>query len=567
LLKESEFANLVFDYITYFGDNQVKKEETDFETKKKFYEYQRNLMYITLNGEKVKSEAERTIMNFYLSHKLNGAWINIKYEVPAAWMAENGKVGSGLPKPDFFFPELGIYLEHWALNKKGEVPVWFEKSSAEYKKAMEIKKKNFALQKEYALFETFSYECMDSQKFLELLSNRLIATLKSKFPDKGFVIERMPYEELVEKVWVDCKGAVKRIHQDISTFIVFAKNYELSIDEIRKRLAELKLSEKQKVFTKIALEVYSCYKKELRKIEEIDFNDMINISKKELLEKNAILKDTYDQILIDEFQDISQKRFELIKALLEKNQGCKLFCVGDDWQSIMGFSGANVDLFVNFEKYFKPTEVTKLDTNYRSRKEIVDLGAKIIEKNGASQIKKNLVSAIRGDAEILLVSSQFYRAVDYCEQTSLHCIEKIEELLTNGYSPADIMILYRAKNGYLRESLHRLAKGKKIKIVEKGGQGVQLMTIHKSKGLQAKVVFVLNLIDDLYGLPCKVENPDVLEIVNDGNYSKEQEERRLFYVAVTRAQEKLYIYTKSNAKSQFLKELGENIPEKILPLC
>ena len=106
----------------------------------------------------------------------------------------------------------------------------------------------------------------------------------------------------------------------------------------------------------------------------IDFSDMINLAVKELNIQENLYKNMFNHILIDEYQDISTQRYNLIKVLMAKNEDCKLFCVGDDWQSIMGFTGSNLDFFVNFEKYFDHPARTDFTINYRSCKSIVDLG-------------------------------------------------------------------------------------------------------------------------------------------------------------------------------------------------
>ena len=109
---------------------------------------------------------------------------------------------------------------------------------------------------------------------------------------------------------------------------------------------------RQHAFATIAVKLYERYEEDLRNRNCIDFSDMINLAVQELNNQENLYKNTFDHILIDEYQDISTQRYNLIKVLMAKNEGCKLFCVGDDWQSIMGFSGSNLDFFVNFETYF-----------------------------------------------------------------------------------------------------------------------------------------------------------------------------------------------------------------------
>ncbi|HOX97387.1 MAG TPA: 3'-5' exonuclease, partial [bacterium] len=121
------------------------------------------------------------------------------------------------------------------------------------------------------------------------------------------------------------------------------------------------------------------------------------------------------------------------------------------------------------------------------------------------------------------------------------------------------MILYRISNRDLLNVLFLEASKLKIPLsIKSENKGVRVMTVHKSKGLQAKAVFVLDVVSGLYGFPCELENPDVMAVVNEKvvHYQeKNREERRLFYVAITRAKDDLFIYTKKGSESLFLKDL------------
>jgi DNA helicase IV len=164
-------------------------------------------------------------------------------------------------------------------------------------------------------------------------------------------------------------------------------------------------SPKQNSFAKIANQIYEIYQREFKKGNYIDFPDMINVAVDFLKENREFYKNKYDHILIDEYQDISTQRYEMIKELMSKNSRCKLFCVGDDWQSIMGFAGSNLDFFINFDKYFPHPARTDLTKNYRSIKSIVEAGACIIKKNKEEQIDKKTISN-RDESKPILVFLQ-----------------------------------------------------------------------------------------------------------------------------------------------------------------
>ena len=227
-----------------------------------------------------------------------------------------------------------------------------------------------------------------SQKFLTILQNRIIQKLQEK-QQTDFLFTPLSYEEIVEVAWAPYKDPNPR---SITEFIKNAKTYDLTPGRIEEKLKSGKWDLKQTTFGLMALEVYRDYEKWLKENNKIDFGDMINKAIEALLQDIHLYYDVFDHILIDEYQDISAQRHKLIKTLLERNPKCKLFCVGDDWQSIMGFAGSNLNFFVNFEEYFTNPKVTTISTNYRSQKTIVDAGAALIKNNGQHQISKSTIS-------------------------------------------------------------------------------------------------------------------------------------------------------------------------------
>ena len=571
--KDAEFQNDIINYMKSYGNNEKAKPKTAFEEKEEYYKYMRNLTYTALDGTKVKSEAERVIINFFITHDLNESKVRILYENPAEWMnyiGENGEYNT--PRPDFFIPDYDLYIEHWGTDKNGNVPEWFEgdNPTEKYNRDMNAKKKAFAEQTKYSLVETTYWESKEKD-FILNLQNKILEALKEKYPNKDFEFSPVPYEKLIHKVWKECMASVKRLPFNIGTFITIAKTYSLSPAEIEKRLFTESWSPKQKAFTNLALKIYDIYEKELRSNNQIDFSDMINLAVKELKQNEDLCKDAFDHILIDEYQDISAQRYELIKSLMNKNSNCKLFCVGDDWQSIMGFAGSDLDFFVNFSDYFDHPARTDLTVNYRSVKSIVDTGAEVIKHNGSSQLKKKTTANDKSVIPVKVYSfeqqstykSNYNNQMVYYEQMVQHCVNKIEAYKHNGYEPADIMILARIiSNRMLRDKLIDFSKIKGINISTESRyfNRIPFMSVHKSKGLQAKIVFIVDVVEGLYGFPSELENPDIFEPAIKGRRKdKEEEERRLFYVAITRAKEEAIIYTQEGREGKFLDEIKEHV--------
>jgi DNA helicase-4 len=178
---------------------------------------------------------------------------------------------------------------------------------------------------------------------------------------KSFQFSRLTYEEILKLVWDFQKTPI----EDIQNFITIAKTYGLSPEQIEEKLGRGRWSSKQLAFGRLALEVFRAYQSQLKRFEKTDFEDMINEAVEALEKDSSLYADVYDHILIDEYQDMSAQRLKLLKKLLERNPNCKLFCVGDDWQSIMGFSGSNLNFFVNFGNYFaNPASFNEVKVRY-----------------------------------------------------------------------------------------------------------------------------------------------------------------------------------------------------------
>jgi len=355
LLKEKEYQDILIQYLAYHTEQDVKEES--FEYKEEYYRYMRNKKYTTLNNIEVKSVGERDIGNFLFLHN-----IEFIYETRVDWVDESEEDKEY--HPDFFLPDYDIYIEHWGLNENFEVPPWFTITSQEYLENREWKLAQFEKHQK-VLVETWDYERNKDILILNLEEN-----LKLKSPKIEF--GPIPYEELVEKVY-SFKEQRNEISKLIVSFIKIAKSNYLKPEKIEKRINSGKYSKKQTVFGKLALEVYKRYQEFLKREDKIDYNDMINLAVKFVKGNQENYLNRYDHILIDEFQDISYQRLKLIQRFVNKKSKTKLFCVGDDWQSIYQFIGSDVRFFVNFQDYFPNPMISILNRNYRSSKIIVKI--------------------------------------------------------------------------------------------------------------------------------------------------------------------------------------------------
>lgn len=261
---------------------------------------------------------------------------------------------------------------------------------------------------------------------------------------------------------------------------------------------------------------------EYKKINNyIDFEDMINNSIEYLSNDVSLrskIQQTFKYIMVDEFQDTSENNFKLLKLLLPE-QNPNVFMVGDDWQSIYKFRNAQIKYVVNAKKYFDNLTVHTLNSNYRSKKEIIQLSNRLIAKNKFRS--RRWVRSIRGSGGKVL----FHR-VDSFEEEAI-----LAGAIAQQYDAThSIGILYR--NNW---------QGDFLQLRINNGNNIQFMTIHSAKGLEFDVVIVCGVKDRLLPDP----------------YTDIEEERRLMYVALTRAKNCLHIIyhpTYSNQKPQFIEE-------------
>lgn len=275
-----------------------------------------------------------------------------------------------------------------------------------------------------------------------------------------------------------------------------------------------------KIYFKIILEIYHIYNQELKASNLYDFNDMIKIATNNI--NNNLIKTNYKYIIIDEFQDTSLNRFKLINAIIKQNNA-KIFVVGDDYQSIYRFTGCNLDIFLNFNKLVNNLNIINLDYNYRNPKEIIDVANSFIMKN-KNQIKKETICLKNINKPIKIC---FYK-------NKRTAIEKILKYIDTKY-----LILGRNNKD---EDLFNV-------------QDKPFLTIHKSKGLEEDNIILINLTNNNNSLPSKIKNHKIINKIIKTDYYPYEEERRLFYVALTRTRNNIYLLVPKSNYSIFIKEL------------
>ncbi|MGL4766342.1 MAG: UvrD-helicase domain-containing protein [Aeromonas sp.] len=510
----------------------------------------------TIKGEKVKSLEELKIANYLFS---NG--INYIYEEP--YKIKTSSQTRKQYTPDFYLVDYDIYLEHFGITKDEKCPQYSKVEEEKYIESINWKRKLHKLNKT-KLVETYSWENKEGI---------LIQKLDKIIKDNSIKINKISSEKITEIIYNLTKDIeFKEIYKLLNTFLGLFKsnNYNISHIKIMNQQAmknnNLYIKNKHLLFLKIFTEYYKFYENELKIKSKIDFNDMINKAI-EYIEKNSIPNQfNFKYIIIDEFQDISMSRYKLIKAIKNKTNS-NIMAVGDDWQSIYRFAGSEISIFTDFKKYFGETEILKIENTYRNSQNLINIAGKFVMENN-HQIKKDLKSSKIFLKPIKIVCfKEIKKEVIDSEEISLtNQLMNILNELNSKKINLDVMLLGR--NNF---DIKILEASKFFTLLEKDGKtfikcelyknlNIYFLTVHKSKGLEADYVILINNKNNITGFPNKIVGDSVLNYVmkSEENFLY-AEERRLFYVALTRTKNATYLLAPQDS-SIFVEEL-KKIPE------
>jgi len=512
-LKDEVFSKLLNEYFLYHY-NQYKSIFS-FNTKGDYIEYLKAKEIRSLKKDIVKSLEECDIANFLY---VNG----VEYEYEKDYEVETSTRKHRQYKPDFYLPEYGLYIEHFALNKEGIPPNFIDKD--EYLQGLEWKRQLHE-SNQTKLIETYSYEKSEGV---------LLKNLENKLLSHNVKLSRIPEDRIFEEI--NELGHVNRFARLLSTFLNLYKSSNMSIDELRIKAFESDNKERAKAFVDVFFYILTSYTNYLISRGEVDFNDMISLSEEYLKEKENLVN--YRYVLVDEFQDISQSRHRLLSTVLKQNPDCKLFCVGDDWQSIFRFTGSDMTLMKDFEQHFGYTKLMFLEKTFRFNDKICEFSSKFIMQN-PNQIPKKLeaIENIEKQTVKILISEDEAETVN----------KILEEINSKSLYSQEVFIIGRYNNQkpeYLRKVQ---AKYRRLQI--------KFITAHKSKGTETDYVILIGMKSGVYGFPCQIEDDPLLDLVlsKEDNFPH-SEERRLFYVAVTRAKKEAYLIASKRSVSQFIVE-------------
>lgn len=518
--------------------------------------------YVTIQNEQLRSNEEVQIANFlYLNN------IEYEYEPKYKFNIE----GSIKPyTPDFIIKQgdKEAYIEHFGVTQDGYSNRYSKEELEKYQKAMKDK---VALHKQHGT--TLICTCSKYNDGRELTEH-----LREKLEENGFILTPKDNKEVMKKISEqDGSRYVRKLINLVDRFIGNFKTNGYTVQQFD----EWQLSAnnvRTKLFLRICKECYLEYERYLNKHNAIDFSDMINKSAILLKESEAVRSQIkFKYIIVDEYQDISRQRFNLVEAL-HTNSNAKIIAVGDDWQSIYAFSGSDITLFTKFSEIMGYAELLSITKTYRNSQEVIDIAGNFIQKN-SSQIRKSLKSpkTITDPVIIYTYDSKLKDKGASARSGAIYNQAKaveiaIEQILEydkqSEKKSSSILLLGRfgfdGKN-LERSGLFEYKDSSKVKCLKYPKLNITFMTAHASKGLGYDNVIVINGKNETYGFPSKIEDDPVLNyVIKRDNTIDAAEERRLFYVAMTRTKNRVYFIAPEQNPSEFLLEIKNDYKNVVL---
>ncbi len=554
---EGDDINLFFNYIAKADFSTLKSNVNEYNAQ---IIDRRTHKVTTITNEILRSAQEVKIANFlYLNQ------IDYNYEEIYPYHILKAKKPY---TPDFCIRQGNkvAYIEHFGITENGRHSFYTAEELNRYKQEIQDK---IALHKKHGSTLIYTYsQYNDRRDFLE--------HLKEQLEENGFVLNSRPSEEVFTKlVNTEENKYILKLVKLICTFINNFKTNGYTLDDFY-RFERTNANVRTKLFFDVCKACYLEYQKRLSEENAIDFQDMINDSARILREKqNANEKLDYKYIIVDEYQDISRQRFDLTKEL-SKICNAKIIAVGDDWQSIYAFSGSDISLFTHFCSIMGYGQELKITKTYRNAQEVIDIAGNFVQKN-ETQIKKSLISPKHIQKPVIIHTySEDYDKKEFKGKGGKYFQlgKQVEELIgkileqnkREGKSLNSSILLigrfnFDARNLCFSNDFVYDENNGKIFSKKYPKAKLEFLTAHSSKGLGYDNVIIVNARNELYGFPAKVDDDPVMKyVIKDDTSIEYAEERRLFYVAMTRTKNRVFIVTPENHPSEFILELIKDYP-------
>ena len=511
--------------------------------------YRRSLTRETLDGKYVKSFGEKVIANFLFEHD-----IKYRYERAVLWNGRNYR-------PDFTIftgGNGGVIIEYFGM-----------KGDPEYDAMSEDKRNYWRSRPGWELIEFFPFQLANKsvEGFCDLLKEKLAAHAIS--------CNRLSEEEIWDKIK---DRSIDRFTKAAMGFIQNCRKLALTPDELSEKIDNHEcVSGVEAQFLNLAQPLYVAYLEHLQSSEVAaeDFDGLLqNAAELVSAAKTDFRRKSGDGdlkqirfVMIDEYQDFSELFYRLMDAVREQNPRARFFCVGDGWQAINGFAGSDLRFFQNFEQLFEDAHTLPVATNYRSVQSIVDVGNALMQGHGTpARAHKSTIGRVEiGDLDTLEMTPQEVK--DHSDDKLTPAVLRLVNKLIN--NDKEVLLLSRRNSlpwrihyeddekSQTNDELKRFLELLRSHLPKDRSEKVNILTAHKSKGLQGNVVIVLDALPPCYPLI----HPDSIFTRIFGNTIERvvAEERRLFYVALTRAEEELFILTETDNVSPFLEDLEDKI--------
>lgn len=519
-LFEGEFAHQAAAYFALFRNPY--RSSFEFKTEHEHIRYLNGQDIRTLNDEQVRSYEECVIADWLF---LNG----VRYQYERAYEHDTRSVEYRQYKPDFYLPDYGLYIEHFGVDRQGRTASYVDPVT--YRERMAWVR---ALHQQHGtrLVETFHFECREGV---------LPTVLGTRLAKAGVTLRPVSPSQVREAL--ARRGCLDPAAKLIGTFLALFKGSGLTLADLRAAAEGQTDTVRPRLFLDIFERFLAHYQRELAQRGEIDFADMITEAARAVA--SGGYKSGFTHVLVDEFQDIGRGRAALLKALLAQVPGRRLFCVGDDWQSIFRFAGSDVGIMTSFAEHFGYTRRTDLDRTYRCTDRLLAASSRFVMAN-PQQLRKSMSAAVSAQEPGIAVltpgpdeGSALRRALrDIDLRHGARRRERLGVLILGRYRhslPAD--------QAGLRRDYPRLH--------------LRFFTIHRAKGLEADYAVLLDVLSGKHGFPSEVADDPVLDLLLPGSAPfPNAEERRLFYVGLTRARKRAFILTDLARRSAFVDELA-----------
>lgn len=554
---EGDDINLFFNYIAKADFSTLKSNVNEYNEQ---IIDRRTQKVTTISNEVLRSIQEVQIANFLYLNQIDYSYEKIyPYHILKAKKPYT---------PDFCITQGNkvAYIEHFGITESGKHSFYNQEELSRYKQEIQDK---IALHKAHGTTLIYTYsQYNDGRDFL--------AHLREQLEANGFILSERPSEEVFTKlVNTEENKYISKLVNLIVTFINNFKTNGYTLDDFY-RFERRNANVRTKLFLEVCKECYLEYQKKLTEHNAIDFQDMINDAARILREKQSLNeKLEFKYIIVDEYQDISRQRFDLTKEL-SKICNAKIIAVGDDWQSIFAFSGADISLFTHFCSIMGYGIELKITNTYRNAQEVIDIAGNFIQRN-ESQKKKQLHSPkhIQKPVVIQTYDENFDRNLFKGKGGKYYHLGKevekvIGQILENNKKeglPASSSILLIGRfnfdarnlcysNDFVYDEENNKIFSKKYRTAK-----LEFLTAHSSKGLGYDNVIIVNARNESYGFPSKIADDPVMGyVVKDDNSIEYAEERRLFYVAMTRTKNRVFIVTPMQRPSEFILELIRDYP-------